>query len=79
MNDISVYPNPSSDYVNVSIGNKSFQLAIYDITGRHIKSFDLSKSINIIEITDISSFKNGMYLFSFYNDEQKITKKIIKK
>ncbi len=63
---ISVFPNPTSSIVNISMENIEHKLTliVYDAAGRKI--YDHSFSENDISI-DFSSYSEGIYILSFYN------------
>lgn len=58
-NRITIYPNPSSDYINFSSNIEIYNVKIYDLKGRLIHS--LSNKYKIEKI-DISSLSIGIYL-----------------
>jgi plastocyanin len=60
--NISVYPNPASDFITVKT-NSGFQSSPYfitDLAGRQVLSGKLNSEENFIEI---SKFEKGIYLF----------------
>ena len=63
---ISVFPNPTSSIVNISMGNieDKLSLIVYDVAGRKI--YDHSFSEKDFSI-DFSSYSEGIYILSFYN------------
>ena len=63
---ISVFPNPTSSIVNISMGNieDKLSLMVYDVAGRKI--YDHSFSEKDFSI-DFSSYSEGIYILSFYN------------
>ena len=69
--EISLYPNPAGDKINVSIGSKmiGFHYYILDITGR-----ELQQGILVRQLTemDISSFADGVYLFRLAENGNKV-------
>lgn len=74
-NDLTIYPNPTNEYLNISgnlLQNKSFK--IYDIFGNLIYSDDLKQEI------DMSSFASGIYFLKLINKYNRIEQieKIIK-
>lgn len=74
-NEISVYPNPTSNYINVVIENTSnFKISIYNVVGREVVNHKNQKTI------DISDLKKGMYLMKIvdYDNNRTFTNKIIK-
>ena len=79
---LDVYPNPSSDKVNlISFTHQNYILKIYDISYRLISEELISFNQNSIFTKDISGYQNGIYLFevSSINDKQKRILKILKK
>ncbi len=57
---ISVFPNPSSDFINVSFDSEEDQsFKIYSLEGRTVKTFDNVRSGNSLNISDV---KEGTYL-----------------
>jgi len=74
-NPISIYPNPTSDYINISSENlNNFSVAIYDIVGKKVIN-DL-KNVSSI---DISHLKKGEYIILINSEYQTISEIIIKK
>ena len=63
---ISVFPNPTSSIVNISMGNieDKLSLIVYDVAVRNI--YDHSFSEKDFSI-DFSSYSEGIYILSFYN------------
>ncbi len=59
---VSVYPNPSSDYVYLNLGRNAapVQVELYDMQGRMVSSLKCSESLLKWEIT---SLVNGLYIF----------------
>ncbi|HXJ98674.1 MAG TPA: T9SS type A sorting domain-containing protein, partial [Gelidibacter sp.] len=75
ISDFSIYPNPvnSSFKVNKEISN----LHIYDLTGKHIKSF--KGNFTTSDSFDISDLKQSIYLIKIENKNgQLLTSKLIK-
>lgn len=52
--DISIFPNPCSDYIYISTKNENIEIKCYDVTGKNIplsQSFDGQKhQLNLISI-----------------------------
>jgi hypothetical protein len=71
--ELSIFPNPASDKVNITSNNPIDRIEVYDISGKQVKAI---KSTNIIEVSDLNS---GIYLFKIWIDEQVQTKKIVVK
>lgn len=77
---ISIYPNPSSDIINIKINNlnkdQSQLLIVSDIKGRVIDK----KQIHTASTTyDISKYAKGVYTITLISDGVKHTKKLIVK
>lgn len=77
---ISIYPNPSSDIINIKINNlnndHSQLLIVSDIKGRVIDK----KQIHTASTTyDISKYAKGVYTITLISDGVKHTKKLIVK
>ncbi len=73
---ITIYPNPTRNYVNVKIGNnKVSKVYLYDSNGRLLFEKEISFTRNLI---DLSNYSEGLYLLKIINDNKEITKKIIK-
>ncbi|MDD3685715.1 MAG: T9SS type A sorting domain-containing protein, partial [Bacteroidales bacterium] len=70
INKYSIYPNPSSEIINID-GENIVNINIYDCLGREILSTD-KKQI------DISSFSNGVYTIVVKGQNQQYTSKLIK-
>ena len=76
LNQISVYPNPSSDIFNIDLNNISF----YNIRVRDITAKLLFSESNIARASyrlDMSEFSNGVYLLEIESGNKRIVKKII--
>ena len=66
--DISLFPNPANEVLNVTINsknNESFDLAIADVTGKIVKreSYRLAKSFNDLQV-DVKDLSKGIYSIS---------------
>lgn len=74
LNNMVVYPNPSSDKISINVETK-IAYNLVNIQGQLINKGALDKASNSI---DISSFNSGIYFLNLENGTQKITKKVIK-
>lgn len=70
---LSIYPNPVSDYLNISSEEEVIDVVIYDVNGR-----TLNTRINNNQI-DVSNFAKGFYIINIATDKAKYTQKFIKK
>ena len=73
LNNLNIYPNPTSDIINISGDFSDLSFTIYDLLGKKI---DQGKAVNII---NISLLKDGVYLIEFSTGNKKTLRKIIKK
>ena len=75
--NISVFPNPATNLINVANGNSKITgVTLTDLNGRIVKqnAFDNLSDVQI----DISDLSVGMYMMEITSDEGIATKKIIK-
>lgn len=68
-----MYPNPTTDYLNINIVNNS-NILIYNINGQIILSELLNKGLNRIELNSVSS---GLYIVKIDSENQTLVKKLI--
>ncbi len=73
-NRIAVFPNPTSDKINISTTLKDVNYVLYDLTGRVLKSGEDVKQSEI----DISIYPNAVYLLQIEYGGNIYNKKIIK-
>ncbi|AGC75392.1 putative secreted protein (Por secretion system target) [Nonlabens dokdonensis] len=71
--EVTVYPNPTSDLLNVKIADsKQYNYVMYNVVGGIVKKGTISdKGI------DVSELAQNMYLLRVYNDATSVTKKVI--
>ena len=69
--DISVFPNPAVNYLNVNISDlsKVKTYAMYDMSGKLLLQQEIIS--NQFEVS-FSNFSSGNYLLIFKNDQQKL-------
>lgn len=70
-NVFEVYPNPTSDFINVIVNNDVNQIIIYDILGKE----KLKTNNRLINISD---FESGIYYVKLMNSKGESIKKIVK-
>ncbi|WP_435132069.1 T9SS type A sorting domain-containing protein [Formosa sp. A9] len=72
-NDLRLYPNPTSNILNIKTNNKIIdKIILYDISGQKIKAYYKSP-INLKEL------KTGLYIIKIYTDSgEALTSKVIK-
>ncbi|WP_313270361.1 T9SS type A sorting domain-containing protein [Epilithonimonas vandammei] len=71
---ISIYPNPASEFLNVRTDDKIKSVRIYSATGNLVKTVN-----DHLSILNIASLPKGNYMVTIETDKGSETKKIIKK
>ena len=71
--ELSAYPNPCGDVLNISQNTTDARYFIYDLNGSLIQSDKASSTINV------SNLKTGIYFFTLVDKTNTQTLKIIKK
>lgn len=77
-NLVTIYPNPTSDKINVTINSKfsqNFTISILDMTGKSVynQSFQNKNAL----IIDAKQFARGTYVLMLKNQKQSYSQKII--
>ena len=67
----SVWPNPTSDYVNVGVSH-AVEAVLYDLSGRRVASFVLNEGSNRL---DLRALRNGVYMLRAEGSVSKIVKR----
>lgn len=79
LNNISVFPNPSKGFINITndgLDNK-LVISLFDIQGRNLFKKEIFERNEILNLT---SFSNGVYLLNIKNgDKERFEKIILKK
>ena len=74
--DISAYPNPASDYVNVHlVGIENANLQLLNSNGQVVQIHNMVTDNQMISLSELS---NGIYFLKFEHNGRSVTKKIIK-
>ena len=73
-NDICIYPNPTSEILNINIQSPA-QIKIYSTTGKLI----LSKIITSKETIEVDQWSKGLYLMDFIYPHNRIKKYFVKR
>ncbi len=75
--NLSVYPNPVTDKLNVDYKENISNLTVYDLSGRSVKSLTTNNDNNSI---DVSGLTSGTYLLKIETENKNVsTIKFIKK
>lgn len=79
-NNVSIYPNPSSNgVVNVKFNlqdQEDVTIELYDITGKKVFVKEMANVTNNNVAFNVSELNNGMYLVKINNKSHSVTKKI---
>jgi len=71
-NQLSLFPNPASDYVNMASSEKYTTIIITDLSGRLMKSINVTNRDNIK--IDLSHLDTGVYLINLYQKNELINR-----
>ena len=78
--EISIYPNPASNIVNIDLGSvefgKDITIDIYDMLGRKVGTHNHNSSEGSIEI-NVSSFSEGLYFVKMNINGHSVTEKVL--
>lgn len=73
--EISIYPNPVKEVLNINLASKNGSVKIFDMSGKLVKTAEANKSAAI----NVSSLSKGLYIVEITTDgNNKVTKKMIK-
>jgi endonuclease I/chitodextrinase len=76
LNDISIYPNPVSNILNIQLKNsRETQVEIYNILGKRV----FTKSINQTQSIQLDNLNSGVYILKLTQGNSTISKKLIKR
>jgi hypothetical protein len=75
--DFAMYPNPSTDYLTIQLpsGSLKADISVFDLTGRLIKSSEITSTSNKLDIQYLST---GMYLLIIESEGKIGSKQFIK-
>lgn len=73
---MNIYPNPTSDILNIKTASEIDSIEIYDLLGKRVKTFTESNINN--NTIDISQLSKGMYLAKISSDGKTSTYRIVK-
>ncbi|WP_452230925.1 MULTISPECIES: T9SS type A sorting domain-containing protein [unclassified Lacinutrix] len=69
-NELVVYPNPTSEYLNIATKHQIEQVEIFDLLGKKART---TKA----KLIDVSTFQKGIYLVTITTKKGQITKRIV--
>ena len=70
---LSVYPNPATDVVNISFEGNATQLTVMNAAGQIVYT---SNNVQNLETINVSDFESGIYLVQVATETGVITKKV---
>ena len=74
LSGVSVYPNPSTGFININFeNNDNYTIEVTNIIGEII----LVKDVNSNTIIDLTNFEKGTYLVKVFNSELSKTERIV--
>jgi hypothetical protein len=71
-NSVSVYPNPTTNRINIKIQGTIDSIEVYDVMGMRVAQ---NKNTNGI---DLNNLKSGVYFLNITDNGKLTTKKVIK-
>ncbi len=74
---ISIYPNPATDYIKLSDDDLVLNISISNMLGRKMRTFEVAKG----EHYEIGDLPNGLYLIQIVGKNNKVlaTQRLTKK
>jgi len=72
--DVDIYPNPSSQYINIEMPTFNNTISLFDISGKLIFNKSTSKSIFKL---NIENFNSGLYILRIVDDFGVVNRKLI--
>lgn len=79
LENIAIYPNPSTGIFHISTGNKEIdKVEVYDVTGKVVVSLNNFSTANSQTALDLSSIATGIYFVKISSENQSTVKRIIK-
>ncbi|MEH1007658.1 MULTISPECIES: T9SS type A sorting domain-containing protein [unclassified Winogradskyella] len=70
--NISIYPNPTNQFINIATDRPLTKVELYDVLGRSI-----FQSTTIGDPIEVSTLKAGVYLLRLYENAKSITKQVV--
>ncbi len=71
LNNIKIYPNPTSDFINISSNTKIEKIKLFNILGKQVLSISESSVIKVAHL------QSGVYFLKIFSNAQHLTRKII--
>lgn len=77
-----VYPNPSSGSIKLQLGSRfpgKYHVKVFDLLGQLVHAEEIIFNGSISHNIDLHHVKEGVYLVSLENGNEKLSKKIVLK
>lgn len=71
---VSIVPNPTNNAVKISFEASEARLTILDLNGKILQEL----TVNSGDSVDMSTFENGVYLFTIYTDSIRTIERVVK-
>ena len=65
---IKIYPNPSTDFIQIANDNNVSKIAIYNIVGKNLNTSSHYEG----KSHDVSSLQKGIYLIRLFDENEKV-------
>lgn len=78
-NQVSFFPNPVNDYLNINKGNltaSDYTFSIIDVNGKMVMKQKFTNA-NLVESVNVSNLSSGIYMGVLETDTNRITQKIV--
>ena len=75
IDSVTLYPNPTSDFVRISAGESIDLVRVFDVTGRVVEESSPEKSDFSLNVSNLSK---GVYLVKLNSGDKESTTKLIK-
>ena len=77
--DVSIYPNPSSELVNITYrgSGKLLSMEMFDLSGKVVRRSNEGKSGGSSQIIDIKGLNSGLYFLVIETDLGVVSKKLL--
>jgi len=79
LNEISIYPNPTSDILYIESKDEIFYMRIFNINGKLLKHIDVQSDFSINQQIKVDELNTGIYFIEIQSNNYKQILKLIKK
>jgi hypothetical protein len=70
--ELKVFPNPTTDYFQISNGSNIKKIVVYNIFGKEVKTFFHYNNAQ----HEVSDIKSGMYIVKMIDEKNKVIKSV---